>query len=108
MDALTLGSWDIADHSLQWIGRGVAWILLRRQSTRDESTFCAAAGGALIFAVFGGVVGFALSNSSHDVSVIGGTILGGLLGVCLGFTFGTIVETVDSTIKDQLGSLNSE
>ena len=107
MEALTPGFWGIADQSLQWIGRGAAWILLRRHSTRDESTLCAAAGGALICAVFGGVVGFALSDLSRDISVIGGTILGGLLGVCIGFIFGAFVEIIDGTIKDLLRSLNS-
>ena len=108
MGELTFGFWSIADQSLQWIGRGAAWILLRRHSTRDESTLCAAVGGALICAVFGGVVGFALSDSSRDVSAIGGTILGALLGGCIGIIFGTFVEIVDSTIKDLLRSLNAK
>jgi hypothetical protein len=108
MAALTLGSWGIADHSLQWIGRGAARILFRRRSTRAESTLCAAAGGALLGAVFGGAVGFALSTLSQDIEVIGGTFIGGLLGVCIGFTFGAVVETIDSTINGLLGSLNSK
>jgi hypothetical protein len=102
----TPGSWEIADQSFQWIGRGAQWILLRRHSTTDECTLCAATGGALVFATFGGVVGFALSKLSGDISVIGGTILGGLLGVCIGFSFGAVVEIIDSTIKDQLRSIN--
>ena len=108
MEALTLGFWGIADQSLQWIVRGAAWILLRRHSTRDESTLCAAAGGALICTVFGGVVGFALSDSSRDVSAIGGTILWALLDGCIGSIFGALVEIVDSTIKDLLRSLNTK
>jgi hypothetical protein len=108
MEELTLGFWGIADQSLQWIGRGAAWILLRRQSTRDECTLCAAAGGALICSVFGGVVGFALSDLSRDMSAIGGTILGSLLGVCVGFILGAFVEMIDSTINDLLRSLNSK
>jgi hypothetical protein len=108
MGELTFGFWSIADQSLQWIGRGAAWILLRSHPTRDESTLCAAAGGALIFAVFGGVAGFSLSDLSRGMSVIGGTILGGLLGVCIGFFFGAFVEIIDSTMKDLLRSLNSK
>ena len=46
MNGLTLGFWDSADQSLQWIGRSAAWLLLRRHSTRDESALCAATGGA--------------------------------------------------------------
>ncbi len=108
MEGLTLGFWCIADQSLQWIGRGAAWILLRRQSTRDECTLCAAAGGALLCAVFGGVIGFALSDPSRDISAIAGTTLGGLLGICIGVVFGAFVEMVDSMIKDTLRSLKSK
>ena len=108
MNGLTLGFWDTADQSLQWIGRSAAWLLLRRHSTRDESALCAATGGALVCAVFGGVVGFTLSDSSRDLGAIGRTILGGLLGVCTGMFFGVFVETVDSTIKDLLRSVSSK
>jgi hypothetical protein len=108
VEALTLGSWAIADRSFQFIGRGAVWLLFRRHSPKDESALYAAAGGALICAVFGGVVGFALSNLSRDISVVEGTILGGLLGVCIGFSFGAFVESIDSTIKDLLGYLNSK
>lgn len=108
MNGLTPGFWDIADQSLQWIGRGTAWLLLRRHSTKDEGAFDAVIGGALVCAVCGGVVGLALSDSSRDMGVIDGTILGCLLGVCIGIMFGSIVETIDSTIKDLLRSLNSK
>ena len=108
MKGLTRGCWDTIDQCLQWIGRGTARLLLRRQSTTDENVLYAAIGGALVCAVCGGVAGFALSDSSRDMGVIDGTILGGLLGVCIGIMFGSIVETVDSTIKDLLRSLNSK
>jgi hypothetical protein len=108
MGELTFGFWSIADQGLQWIGRGAAWILLRSHPTRDESTLCAVAGGALICAMFGGVTGFSLSDLSRGVSVIGGTILGGLLGVCIGLIFGALVEVIDSEIKGLLRSLNSK
>jgi hypothetical protein len=107
MIGLTPGFWDIADQILQWIGRSAAWHLLRRQFTRDESALCAATGGALVCAVFGGVVGFALSDLSRSINAIGGTILGGLLGISIGFIFGASVETVSNTIKDLLRSLDS-
>jgi hypothetical protein len=108
MIGLRLGCWDIADRSLQWIGRSAAWLLLRKHFARDESALCAAAGGALVCALFGGVLGFALSDPSRNTDAIGGTILGGLLGVCLGFIFGVSVEAVSSTIKDLLRSLDSK
>ena len=108
MNGLTRGFWDIIDQCLQWIGRGTARLLLRRHSTTGEGVLYAVIGGALVCAICGGVVGFALSDSSGDKGVIDGTILGGLLGVCVGIMFGSIVETVDSTIKDLLRSVNSK
>jgi hypothetical protein len=108
MIGLRLEVWDIADQSLQWIGRSAAWLLLRRHFTLDESALCAATGGSLVCALFGGAAGFALSDSSRNIDAIGGTVLGGVLGVCLGFIFGASVETVSSTIKDLLSSLGSK
>jgi hypothetical protein len=108
MTGLTFGVWDIADQSLQWVGRSATWLLLRRHFTSDESSLCAATGGALVCAVFGGVAGFALSDLSRDFGVIDATIFGGLLGVCIGFIFGASVETVSSTIKDLLRSVSSK
>jgi hypothetical protein len=108
MTRLTVGFWDIADQSLQWIGRNAARLLLGRHFTRVDSAFCAATGGAFVCAVFGGVIGFALSELSQNIDVIGGTILGGLLGVCIGFIFGVSVETVSSMIRDLLRSLGSQ
>jgi hypothetical protein len=106
MNGLTLGFWEIADQSLQWIGRSAAWLLLRRHFTRDESALCAATGGALVCTVVGGVVGFALSDLSQSIGAVGGMTLGCLLGMCMGFVFGVCVETVSSTIKDLLSSLS--
>jgi hypothetical protein len=108
MIGLTLGFWEIADQILQWIGRSAAWLLLRKHFTRDENALCAATGGALVCAVFGGVVGFALSDLSRDMGAIGGAILGGLLGLCFGFIFGVSVEALSSTMKDLLRSLGSK
>jgi hypothetical protein len=108
MIGLTLGFWEIADQCLQWIGRSAAWLLLRKHFTRDESALCAATGGALICAVYGGVVGFALSDLSREMNAIGGAILGGLLGACLGITVGVSVEALSSTMRDLLRSLGSK
>ena len=96
MNGPSFGIWDLADQSLQWIGKSVSWLMLRRDSKIDEGSLCAATGGALVCGLFGGVVGFALSGSSPNIGAVGGIILGGLLGVCLGICFGVFVETVDS------------
>jgi len=104
----TLGFWDIADQCLEWIGRTAAWLLLRKHFTPDENALCAATGGAIVCAVFGGFVGFALSEFPRGLDAIGGTTLGGLLGICIGFTFGASVEVVSSMIKDLLSSLGSK
>jgi uncharacterized membrane protein required for colicin V production len=108
MIGLRLGFWDIADQSLQWTGRSAAWLLLRKHFTRDESALCAATGGALVCALFGGAIGFALSSTSQNIDAMAGTIIGGLLGVCFGFIFGVSVEAVSGTIKDLLRSLDSK
>ena len=108
MKGLTRGCWDTIDQCLQWIGRSTTRLLLRRHLTTDENASYAAIGGALLCAVCGGVAGFALSDSSGGMGVIDGTILGGLLGVCIGIMFGSIVETIDSMIKDLLRSEKSK
>lgn len=108
MNGLSCGCWAIADQSLQWIGRGAAWLLLRRPSTEGGRALDAAIGGALVCAVFGGVVGFALSELSRGIGAIDGAILGSSLGVCLGISFGAFVENVDSTIKYLLRSFDSK
>jgi hypothetical protein len=108
MNGLTWGCWAIADQGLQWIGRRAAWVLLRKDSTNDESALYAAIGGALVCALFGGPVGFALSNHSRGIGAVEGAILGSSLGVCLGILFGSFVETVDSTIRNLLSSFNSK
>jgi hypothetical protein len=108
MNGLTIGVWEIADRSLQWIGRGAVWLLFRWHFAGDEGALSAATGGSCVCVLFGGVLGFALSNSSQNVSAIDATILGGSLGVCMGFCFGASVETASSTIKEMLKSLDSK
>ena len=73
---MTLGFRDIADQSLQWIGRISVWLLLSRRCARDESAFCAVTGGALLCTGFGGVVGFAPSDHSRNIGANGETTLG--------------------------------
>ena len=95
-----------SDSSMDWKKCCVASV--RKHFTRDESALCAATGGALVCAVFGGVVGFALSGLSRDMGAIGGAILGGLLGLCFGFIFGVSVEALSSIMKNLLRSLGSK
>lgn len=106
MNELVPGFWETADRSLQWIGKGALRLTLGRSLTGDESTRAAATGGALVCALFGGVVGLSLSDRSQDIGAIGATVLGGSLGVCLGICFGAFVETVDRTIQDLLRFLS--
>jgi hypothetical protein len=108
MNGLTIGVWEIADRTLQWIGRGAAWLLFRWHFAGNEGALSAATGGSCVCVLFGGVLGFALSNSSQNVSAIYATVLGGLLGLCVGFCFGASVETVSSAIKAMLRSLDSK
>jgi uncharacterized YccA/Bax inhibitor family protein len=105
MNGLVPGFWDIADRGLQWVGSNAAWLVLRRRFTEEESAKYAATGGALVFALFGGTVGFILSDPTEANASINGTVFGASLGVCLGIFFGSFVETVDGTIKDLLRSL---
>jgi len=102
---VNFGFWGAVDGSLQWIGKGAAWLLTRRSGSAEEN---AVIGGALVCAVFGGVTGFALSDFSRSMALTLGAVIGGLLGACMGIFFGSFVETVDHTIKDVLSSLNSK
>lgn len=102
---MRLGLWGVVDELLQWIGRGVAELLTRRRGSEAGN---AVIGGAVMGAVFGVVWGFALSDFSRSMAVSGGAAIGGLLGACFGVFFGSLVEIVDETIRDVLGSLQSK
>jgi len=105
VSVLTLGFWGIVDQSFQWIGRGASRILTTRSGSAEEN---AVFGGALISAVFGGVIGFALSDFWRSMAVTGGALVGVLLGACIGVFFGSFAETVDETINSYLASLRSK
>lgn len=108
INGLSLRPWKWMDLVLQWIGRGAAWRLKDRQFTAEESTAFAMTGGALVGAVLGALTGFAVFDSSRNINVIDGTIIGALLGICIGSTFGAFVETVDRMISELLKSLDSK
>ena len=105
MSIITLGLWGTIDQSLQWIGKGAARLLTRRSCSVEENAII---GGAMVCAVFGGVTGFVLSDISRSTVVSGGVLIGGLLGACSGVLFGSVVVTVDDTIKHVLASLKSK
>lgn len=105
---LTLGFWGIVDLTLRWIGKGVSWFLIKKSERGKENAAYAIIGGALVCAVIGGVIGYALSDLSRDIATLGGTVLGGMLGACAGIFFGSLVEAVDDEINDLLRSLSSK
>lgn len=107
MKGLTFGFWDIVDQALRWIGRCTTWFV-KRADKGEEVSADALVGGALVCAVFGGLVGFALSDPRQNLGTAEGVIIGCLLGVCMGVFLGSFVETVDITIKNLLSSLKSK
>ena len=112
MREMANGFWGTVDHSLQKVGRTAACAFSRRgQSAEDVA--CAALGGSLLCAVFGAVVGFALSALSHHAAGMSGGIaategatIGLLLGACVGVFFGSFVESVDEYIRNLLRTLS--
>lgn len=108
MNRLTLGFWDVVDLSFRRIGRFAVGLLRRKPEGSDADTAYALIGGALVWTVFGAVVGFGLSGHSGNMATLEGTILGCLLGACTGVFFGSLVEAVDNTIHAVLRSLNTK
>ena len=104
---LAAGFWGIADHTLEWVGKGVIRVLTGGRSLREDAAY-AIIGAALLSGAFGAVLGFSLSSTSENVSTGFGTILGSLLGICLGILFGSFVEIIDWSIEDLIRSLNSK
>lgn len=107
MNSSTPGLWDIADAILKGIGKGVAWLVRRKNGIGEEYAALAMIGGALLCAAFGAVIGYAVSDVSHSFA-IEGAIIGGLLGMCIGIFFGASVDAVDSSIQAALKSLNRD
>jgi hypothetical protein len=112
MRELTNGFWGTVDRSLQRVGR-IAACAVSRRGRSAEDVACAAIGGSLLCAIFGGVVGFALSDLSRHtadlsrtMAAIEGLIVGLLLGACVGVFFGSFVEAVDHYIRNLLRTLN--
>ena len=104
MSDFTYGFWGTVDESLQRIGKGAVWLLMRR-SVRAEDIAYAALGGSLLCAILGAVIGFALSDLSRNMATIEGAVIGVLLGACVGVYFGSFAEAVDEYIRGLLRSL---
>ena len=104
MRAFTYGFWGTVDNSLQRLGKGAAWLVVRTSRPAEDVAY-AVLGGSLFCAVLGGVLGFALSDLSRSMAAFQGAIIGLLIGACTGVFFGSFVETVDEYIRNLLGSL---
>lgn len=106
MKALACGFWGTSHWVLDVIGRGALWCIPSHASSRDDEAY-SMTGGAIVGALFGTVLGFALSAQSHGLSPVTGTIIGGLLGISTGICCGAIVQSVDEYICSVLNSLNT-
>ena len=106
MKFLAVGIWDLSDQTLDRIGRGACRLLGKRTSRRENAAY-AIAGGALVFSIFGAVVGFAVSDPWGSTDAINGALLGGLLGMCMGILVAAFVVMVDTSIKSLIASLDS-
>ena len=108
MERWRVGFWDVVDQSFRWIGRRAARLATGARGSEEQNAAAhAVIGGALVWALFGGIVGFALAEFSHSTA-IGSIILGVLLGTCAGIFFGSFVEAVDEQINNVLTSLKSK
>jgi hypothetical protein len=108
MNGLRFGAWKTLNATLRTVGKGVAWVVVRKAGCTEESVADAMIGGAVLCALFCGALGFAFLDHSGDAAAAGGAIVGGLLGVFVGIGFGASVDTVDSTIDDTLKYLDSK
>jgi hypothetical protein len=108
MNGLRFGSWKLLNATLRSVGKGVAWVVMRKVGCEEECVAYAMIGAAVICAVFGGATGFVFSDHSGGAAAVGGAIIGGLLGVFIGIGFGASVDTVDTNIEDVLKSLDSK
>jgi hypothetical protein len=108
MNRLTLGFWDVVDLSFRRIGKSAVWLVRRKPGGADADAGYALVGGALVWMVFGAVVGFGLSGHSWTAATLEGAILGCLLGACTGVFFGSLVEAVDGAINGVLRSLQTK
>ena len=108
MSQLPFGIWKALDTSLQFVGKGTAWVVTRKAERMSECVAYAMIGGAVLGALFCGLTGYVFSDHLGDAAAIEGTVLGGLLGACIGIVFGACVNTVDSTIEEFLKSLDTK
>ena len=106
MGELPFGIWKVLDASLQLVGRGAAWVVMRKAEHANECVAYAMIGGAVLGAVACGAAGFLFSDHSGAVAAGEGATVGCLLGACIGLVFGACVDTVEYTIEEVLRSLD--
>jgi hypothetical protein len=63
-------------------------------------------GGAILGVIFGAVSGYMISEEAHNINVIVGAALGGLIGASTGIIYGAFVEVMDDWIKTYLNPRN--
>lgn len=105
MKPLADGVWGTSHWLLDFIGRCAFRCLPAKACPSDDEAYTMT-GGAIVCALFGALLGFALSAQSHDLSVVAGTVIGSLVGVSTGVGCGAIVQSVDNYIHALLNSLN--
>jgi hypothetical protein len=107
MKRLAIGVWSTAHWSLDRIGRAATGHFpTKTLSSEDEA--CSITGGAIVGAVFGVLLGFALSDELQATTTLARAAIGGLLGLCVGVMLGAVIQTVDDAIDEWLNSLNSK
>jgi hypothetical protein len=107
MKKLSVGVWGTTHWSLDLIGKGAARFFSIKTFSNENDTY-SVIGGAVVGAIFGALLGFALSDESRAMTIPVGTVIGGLVGVCTGMMFGGIVLTVDDVIDEWLNRMNSK
>jgi hypothetical protein len=105
MSVRAVGFWGTAHWILDVVGRGTACVLPGNTSQRDDDA-CGMTGGAILGVIFGAVSGYMISEEAHNINVIVGAALGGLIGASTGIIYGAFVEVVDDWIKTYLNSRN--
>jgi hypothetical protein len=104
MSVRAYGFWGLSHYLFDRIGRGMACVVLGRTSPKDDGA-CTIAGASVACGIFGAALGFSLCDHSPTGNIAVATLLGGLLGACSGCIYGAIVEVLDDSIRDFLGSL---
>jgi hypothetical protein len=107
MKRLAIGVWSTAHWSLDQIGRAAAGHFPAKTLSSEDGAY-SIAGGAVVGAIFGALLGFAWSDEPKAMTTLAKAAIGGLLGLCIGVMLGAVIQTVDDAIDEWLNSLNSK